>query len=213
MSTFFCRFCNIFLCLLLVTLHFSCNRESQESKEKLPRLAGISPASIDLSKVKPGDFVLKRGMGPISKMITDNFKEEVPISHCGIFVVEGDSLEIIHSVTQDFSDQDGVQRININRFLLDCTKDFLYSVRYKSSPGRNEKMAKRAIHYANQKIGFDKEGKNENTDKMSCTELLFWCMKDVYEVDVFNRIKISDHEFLGFSGLLDTAHFEIIARY
>ncbi len=172
-----------------------------------PELQSIARAEFDVSKIRAGDFILKRGKGPISKMITDNFKEKIPISHCGIFVEKGDSLVIVHSVTEDYGDKDGVQEIPVNQFLLDCSKGFLFVVRFKGEAAKNLAMSERAKHYAQQRIPFDKEVDNASSEKMSCTELLYWCMKDVYEVDYFNRIKIGNKELLGFSNLLDTSKF------
>lgn len=202
-----------FLAVAVIWVSGSCNYRQDPEPLGKEELKSISPANFDYSRVRPGDFILKRGKGPVSKMITDNFKEEIPISHCGIIVMDGDSLAIIHSVTREYGDQDGVQRIDLSRFLLDCAAGYLYVVRFESEPDLNEQMALRAWHYALNKVPFDQEVKNEDKEKMSCTELIYWCMKDVYRKDYFNRISIGDKTFLGFSGLMNKEHFKTIAHY
>lgn len=210
---FCCYFFRINFLFLLISGISGCHSKHEPPTEKSKELESVSIEKFDYSLIRPGDFILKRGKGPVSKLITDNFKEEVPISHCGIFVREGDSLAIIHSVTREFGDVDGVQRVDVSRFLRDCAAGYLYIQRFDTLPDLNEQMAARAVHYARQHVPFDKEVNNEDKEKMSCTELLYWCMKDVYGTDYFNRITINRKTFLGFAGLLDSARFTQVKRY
>jgi hypothetical protein len=198
---------------VLVFSLIACQPGSEDSERQRANMPGVSPQDFNVRLVQPGDFILKRGKGPISKLITDQFNETIPLSHCGIFVPKGDSLVIVHSVTKDFGDRDGVQEIAVNRFLLDCMKDFLYVVRFKGDTAKNREMASRAAFYAKERIPFDRQADNSNPEQMICTELLFWCMKDVYGKECFNRLKVGEKELLGFNGLLDTSNFEVVLRY
>lgn len=198
---------------VLVLALIACHPGNEDSERQRANMPSVSPQDFNIRLVQPGDFILKRGKGPISKLITDQFHEAIPLSHCGIFVPSGDSLVIVHSVTKDFGDKDGVQEIPVNRFLLDCMKEYLYVVRFKGDSLKNKEMAARAAFYVKERIPFDRQANNAQPDQMSCTELLYWCMKDVYGQECFNRLRVGDKELLGFNGMLDTNNFEVVLRY
>ena len=163
--------------------------------------------------IKSGDIVLKRGKGKVSKMITDYFKEKVPLSHCGVIVCKPDSTFIVHSVAEGYAPKDGVQTILLKDFLKDCQADYFYIVRKKTTQERNELFASKAIEYSKQNIRFDDDANNADKNEMSCTELIYWCQKDVYDSSDLTTIKIVSKDVFVFNGLLDTSKYDIIKHY
>jgi len=208
MYTLFIKNGIIWSMLFLTCLFFSCsNSDSFEEKKSL------SISNCNFEGIKTGDIVLKRGKGKVSSMITDYFKEKVPLSHCGVVVCAPDSTFIVHSVAEGYARKDGVQTILLNDFLKDCQANYFYIVRKKTSQDLSELFASKALAYAQQNIRFDDDANNADKNEMSCTELIYWCQKEVYNSSDLTTIKIINKDVFVFNGLLDTSKYEIIKHY
>lgn len=198
--------------LLLTFIIFaliSCS-DNRSAAKKQKRLA---MANCNFDGIKTGDIILKKGMGKVSNMIVSYFKEKIPLSHCAILVCNLDSTFIVHSVAKGYARKDGVQTLLLDEFMNDCEADYFYIVRQKASDAQRELFAQKAMDYAKSNIAFDEEANNENKDAMSCTELIYWCQKDVYGKSDLSTIKIVNKDVFVFNGLLDTSRFQIIKHF
>lgn len=201
------RFYLIFFAVL--TSFFSCTEEQSFEGKK----SRISYQNCDFSHVQTGDIVLKRGFGKVSRMITQGFNEKVPISHCGIIVCTKDSNFIVHSVSSGLSKIDGVQTILFKNFLDDCQSNYFYVVRKKINKNQLQAFANKALEFSQKQIPFDHEADNDLKNKMSCTELIYWCQKETFGYSDINTKSIAGKEIFVFNGLLDTSKYKIIYHY
>ena len=206
-NTFILNGYKLFLIILSFFLNSCSNAPTQEKEERL------SMASCNFDGIKSGDIVLKRGKGPVSKMITDYFKEKVPISHCGVIICAPDSIFVVHSVAGSYARKDGVQTILLKDMLNDCRPNYFYIVRKKTSNEERENFASKALSFSTQNIAFDNEADNKDKTKMSCTELIYWSQMESYGESDLTTIKAGDREIYVFNALLDTAKYEIIKHY
>lgn len=170
----------------------------------------LSIAQINLEALETGDIVLKRGNGRISKMITDYFKEKVPLSHCGVIICDTDSTYVVHSVAGSYARKDGVQTILLKDLLKDCKPNFFYVVRKKASSEERAKFAAQALAFSTQEIPFDDMAENNDMKKMSCTELIYWCQMQSYGKSDLKSISFNGKDVFVFNGFLDTAQYKII---
>jgi hypothetical protein len=196
--------------LLMIVLFSAVSCTQNKSKEKNQN---INPQQCDFTGLETGDIVLKRGFGKISNLITQYFNEKVPISHCGIIVVNNDSTFIVHSVAKSYARKDGVQTILFRDFLKDCQKDYFYIVRQKAPAADRQKFASKAIEFTQMNITFDENANNESKEQMSCTELIYWCQKETFGKSDLTTMSIAGKDLFVFNGLLDSSKFEIIKHY
>jgi hypothetical protein len=194
---------------LLSTVLFSCNTENSDASD----VQRLRAANCDFNGIKTGDIVLKRGRGRISKMIVDHFKEEIPLSHCGVVICEKDSTFIVHSIAKGYAKKDGVQTILLNDFLNDCQAKYFYIVRQKTTEEKRQEFAQKAIEYSQKNIPFDDEANNDNPNEMSCTELIYWCQKETFGYSDLTSVKIANNNVFVFNALLDTSKYNIIKHY
>ena len=218
------NFFHAFLFAVILCLSASCSRKADHQDNQNNRTltnnsfpSGIEEplllvSDFDTSGIKPGDIILKKGRGPLSAMIVEALKEKVPVSHCGIFVRQADSLCIIHSVSKRYGAKDGVQTIAINEFLKDCVKNSTLVMRYKGGSSVHAGFARHALRYASHNVPFDIEARNEDSLSMSCAELIFHASSEASDIS-WTRIKVGNVELLGFQGLQDSAVFSQIKRY
>ena len=99
---------------VLISLGFLFAQCGEEEKSNLyvhvpPEL----PDSI-YNKIADGDFIMRKGNGPLSFHIMNSTKEEY--SHCGIIVKENNKWRVIHSIDGSVAEgsEDGVQIIDLD---------------------------------------------------------------------------------------------------
>jgi hypothetical protein len=207
-KTYF-KFSLLFYCLIIVLVNSACHSNDEVNNES----QYLSVATVNLDGIETGDILLKRGNGRISNMITDFFKEKVPLSHCGIIVCSVDSTYIVHSVAGNYARKDGVQTVLLKDMLKDCRPNFFYIVRKKAAKEARENFAKKALAYTTQNIPFDDQADNQDKSKMSCTELIYWSQIESFGQSDITSINITGKEVFVFNGFLDTAKYQIIKHY
>jgi len=200
----------------LLVLLFACNNQKESStKDHEPNLAlqNIKPVSkpkFDYSILEDGDIVLKRGVGQVSSLIIKFLNEEVPLSHCGIIVIEESKCSVIHSLAKEYSGIDGIQKTSLTKFLSDAKLKDTYFVRHISPEQIRKKIAEKAMMYLDKKIPFDYNFDNSDTTTFYCLEFLDHTLKTVLKKELVQRKKVGQSEALLLNSLLDTSNFEII---
>lgn len=212
-------FC-LYIILPLGTFFHSCSSNQKKEESKSVKDDSViqreeeplaEPDSLHLQAIEAGDIILKKGRGPLSKMITEAMHESVAISHCGVFVEREGRLWIVHSVSKRYGAQDGVQFAEVNDFLKDCVKGHTYIMRYRGSIELRKQIATRAMAYAGRGIPFDVEANNADSSAMSCAEVLYHSMNHLEDIK-WKTIPVGRTEWLGFSSFLDSMKFKELQR-
>jgi len=200
------------LAILLAFLQVLSCKESKNSDLNIQ--TKLDPfKDLDFSKLKNGDIVVKKGKGALSFMIVNKLKEKVPLSHCGVVCKNQDSVYIIHSVAKELTGVDGVQSIEFKKFTEDCMKELLYIVRLKKDESVRENVYLTAKNYLSRAVPFDYKIDNNDSLKVSCSELVYWSIFNATGQDLFARVSVENQPVLAFNSLLDSTNFEIIYHY
>lgn len=146
-------------------------------------------------------------------MIAKKLNEKVPLSHCGIILEEGGNKYIIHSVAEELTGIDGVQKTGMIDFTADCVKDLLYIVRLKKDKKVREKIAMQAELFMKSSIPFDYELNFGDASRLNCSELVYHSLIYATGVDYFEKIALENQVALSFNSLLDTNRFEMVYHY
>jgi hypothetical protein len=170
--------------------------------------------SFNYHNLENGDIIIKRGKGFVSNMIVKYLKEDIPISHCGIIIVENESVYIIHSVAKEISARDGIQTASIDDFLNDSYKESLFIVRphFHDSVIKANYLAK-AKAYLQLKIPFDYDFNLEDESKIYCSELIYCCYDKDDRTEIFKTKLVNGQKVVLFNSFLNDRHFEIIDKY
>ena len=161
---------NIYLILLLTLFSCDSEKKSQTDNSSLQRNKILKSIT---SKGQSGDVILKNGYGLVSKSIVKILNEEIPLSHCGILIKDtiNNNFYIVHSVARQVSDIDGVQKIELSKFLNDVKPQDLYLLRYKTDSVA--KIKAEALCLLNSKIPFDHKYNLYNDDELYCSEFIY----------------------------------------
>ncbi|MBW7942244.1 MAG: hypothetical protein H3C64_07540 [Candidatus Kuenenia stuttgartiensis] len=172
--------------------------------------------SIDEKNLlEEGDIILRRGEGFVSSVISNLNEADYQISHCAI-LVQKDSVEwyVIHTVSSDLSDIDGVQTEKLDRFTSESVDSTIVVLRFKADKEKRQQIAERARYYLYKKIPFDNAFNIADSTEFYCSELIYKVFLDVMESDVFEERHQTNHpNFLTFNVFLDNRKFDIIINH
>ncbi|GIM55531.1 YiiX/YebB-like N1pC/P60 family cysteine hydrolase [Capnocytophaga cynodegmi] len=169
-------FFSFFLLFLWGSFHFffwvDRNQESKliRQNQKITRLS-----QDDLKKIQQGDIILRRGYGFFSDLISKKLNDSVfDVTHSGILYLKGDKWWVIHSLSSDASDTDGMQEQSLNQFLKGSVPEKIIVVRPKNiTKEQGQQIVNQAKYYLQKKVPFDRMGVIDEPSQMYCTELIW----------------------------------------
>ena len=103
--------------IIAYKLFFYFDKKS-EQKAILKNEAITRLSEDELSKIEEGDFILRRGFGFFSDYISKELNSgPIDVTHAGIIIKRNDSLYVVHSLSSDVTDVDGLQLQPLKEFL------------------------------------------------------------------------------------------------
>lgn len=168
----------------------------------------------DIAKLKNGDIILRKGHGSVSDIIDNMYPTGYHLSHCGVLIKENDSLYVVHTVSSELSQVDGVQTEALDKFVRESVRNSIMVVRPKQDSITRDKIAEATLSFLDKGIKFDHSFDISDTTKFYCTELIFQAYLKVFGEDMFTERLSTDHpNYLGIDALLDTTKFERIITH
>lgn len=181
-----------------------------ESKEK--NVYAIKTEEKEL--LQNGDIIMRKGGGYVSGVINDMFNTGYQLSHCGVVLRNGDSLMVVHTVSSELSNVDGVQAEPLDKFVSESVRNSIVVVRYKASDSIRNEIAKAAKSYEFKHKEFDHKFDLADTSEFYCTELIHYSFMDVYHKDMFPERLETDHpNFLSLNAFLDEKKFDVVLAH
>ena len=196
--------------------YFGFNHFRLENQEKSENKTQYRLSTDEIAKLRNGDIIMRKGEGFVSGVINDLFNTGYNLSHCGIVLVENDSVKVIHTVSSELSKIDGVQTESLKKFVRESVLNTIMVVRYKADEETGNLIASASKEYLTPQRhkAFDHKFDLADTTKFYCTELIHYSYLDVFQKDMFTERMQSDHpNFLGLNAFLDTTKFEIILNH
>lgn len=148
-----------------------CTYRNENSHPKEPYL--LTPE--DKALLQNGDIILRKGEGFLSQFICNQLNDTIDVSHCGIIIRNQDQLQVIHALSKDVSDIDGVQSCSIDQFTQESVKASTYIVRFKGDS--THLLASQAQYYLSIRKPFDRLFDLHDTTSFFCSELVFHILK------------------------------------
>jgi hypothetical protein len=207
----------VLFCLALVAYKafFYFDRQS-EQKEVFLNKAVTRLNDVEMSKIRTGDIILRRGFGFFSDHIASTLNHGITdVTHAGIIVKRNNTWCVIHSLSSDVTDVDGVQIQTLSDFLQYSAPDKIIVTRAKnSSSAFGNTVAVRAEYYLKKKIPFDHQGIIDNDSELFCTELIWKILeKDLhYYHDLPVEHSARKKFFYSMAQMYNTAYYGIIVN-
>lgn len=170
-------------------------------------------SSESYSKIQEGDFILRRGHGMISDLISSHINKGIlDVTHVGILHEINDDWFVIHSMSSEVSHFDGVQIQPLHRFLFDSKPDKTTVTRLKNiSISQAKEISKKALHYVEIKVPFDSYGNLDDGSKLFCTELVWRILEiDLCFVQPEISIELRKERYYQIASLYDERFFDVV---
>lgn len=168
-------FTYLFLSLTVILL-IGCNQSEEESTVYV-HIPPTMPDSV-YNKLEEGDIILRKGNGALSFHIMNATKEEY--SHCGIIVKEEGVWRVIHSMGGSVSkkEKDGLQIMDLDDFVSHAADSMLFICRATFQDSLGTKIRDGAYRFLKEETPFDHAFNLFTRDKIYCSELLFYILRD-----------------------------------
>ncbi|WP_417356715.1 YiiX/YebB-like N1pC/P60 family cysteine hydrolase [Flavobacterium sp.] len=167
----------------------------------------------EISLIKEGDFILRKGFGHFSDFIAQNLNHgSYDITHCGIIIKKDDEFYVVHSLSSDVSDIDGVQAQPLETFLSYSTPQKIIVTRTKNITDKiGHNIALQAAQYCKLQIPFDSQGTIDDSGSFYCTELIWHILeKDLQLVKLPKEHEERKKFFYAVENIYSTDYFDII---
>lgn len=203
---FVSSFLFLFFCVVVLFI-YSCNEKTIKKNIILPEFWSLETLK---NNVEDGDIILKMGYGPISKIISTQLSEEYSLSHCAIIFKKDTNLYLIHSVSGEIAESDGVQMSSIEDFYRDIKPNSLFVLRHKSKSEIRKNISTKAKYYLDKKTPFDSDFNNNDSCKLYCSELVNIALLRTYNKNYFQTKKIGYTNVYTFNSILKSNDFDIV---
>lgn len=167
----------------------------------------------DFQKIKEGDFILRRGYGLFSDLVAERLNDSlIDVTHAGILTQKNNHWYVIHSLSSDVSEIDGMQKQPLATFLKYSQPQKIIITRVKdTTPSVGAQITHKAQQYLMQKIPFDHKGDYENADALYCTELIWRILETDLNILTLPQDKNKRKKLmLTMNGLYNPAYFDLI---
>lgn len=204
----------VFFCFLLVSYKafFYFDRKS-ESKGVTQNQAVTRLTPVELAKIHEGDFILRRGFGFFSDYISTTLNQGViDVTHAGIIVKRNGKWFVIHSLSSDVTDVDGVQIQPLGTFLYYSAPGKIIITRAKNADvDTGKKITLLAESYLQKQIPFDHDGTIDDDSELFCTELIWKILeKDLHYSTIPTEPKARKKFFYTMTPMYSTEYFDIV---
>ena len=165
--------------------------------------------------LQEGDIIFRHGYGIISDAIVKYAKENYPISHCGIVVLDSlGELAVIHTVSNTLANIDGMQLDKLDKFIRESQVNSVIVSRYHSLDSTlSTRIAEHAKYYLSRQIPFDNNFDCEDSTKFFCTEFVWRVFNEVAEVDLYKLLSSQRVDCMNFAAFLHPARFSILINH
>ena len=160
----------------------------------------------ELGLLRSGDIVLRMGYGVVSALL-ESSSGGMGVSHCGILTGEAPDFTVIHSISAELSEMDGVQTCPLSEFVRGAKQGSFVAVRCRVAEA--EDMVRHANRYLQQRIPFDLTFDIRDSSKIFCSELLYLSILNASGYPIFDTEKMDFH----FASFFDEDIFQRVINH
>lgn len=167
-------------------------------------------SATEISRLRTGDVLLRRGFGAVSEFISDFLGEPYPVTHCGLLIVHrSDSVQVLHTLSDE--DHDGIFYQPLADFLKESKENTLAVVRLKVSESEKRQVLSEIERLRTKNIPFDMGFDDSDTTKMYCAELKRYVFRQVLGKDIMpDRARRMKIDVIRMSNFFNPEYFELV---
>lgn len=175
---------------------------------------GDALTDSELSRLKTGDIILRRGEGMVSNTIAKVLNEPYDVTHSGILLSYNEGWVVVHALSDDSRDIDGIIAQPLEQFLAESRKNSTIIVRYCDMDQAKQDFRSTVLSYMNRGLTFDKGFDIYDESAFYCSELIQHVFMDCFNRDIFpQRISLPQTDLLKYTYLFNEQQFQPIVNH
>jgi len=123
--------------------------------------------------LQTGDMIFRSGMDEVSRAARSFNRKDTSFSHCGILMVENDSIFVYHALGGSYNPSQRLMRQALDSFCNPAENNAFAVYRFPLKPSQNQKLQETVRAYYRAGIRFDLYFDYKSDDKMYCAEFVF----------------------------------------
>lgn len=168
--------------------------------------------SEELAQLKHGDVILRRGYGMVSRIISNQLKGDYNLSHCGVVVERDSQLFVVHTVSSNVSEIDGMQVHPIAEFIRQSRPQSVV-VNRLIDPKARLLLAEGALEYLKAEILFDHNFDITDSTHLYCSEMIWRSLKNKAGIDIFEGLYDEEGAWYTFDTFFNPSYFETVINH
>lgn len=175
---------------------------------------GDALTDSELSRLKTGDIILRRGEGMVSNTIAKVLDEPYDVTHSGILLSYKEGWVVVHALSDDSRDIDGIIAQPLEQFLAESRNNSTIIVRYCDMDQAKQDFRSTVLSYMNRGLTFDKGFDIYDESAFYCSELIQHVFMDCFNKDIFpQRISLPQTDLLKYTYLFNEQQFQPIVNH
>lgn len=170
--------------------------------------------SREIAALHTGDIILRRGEGLVSNTIAKVLNEPYDVTHSGILMSYQDGWVVVHALSDDSRDINGIIAQPLEQFLAESRKGSTIIVRYCDMHQAKQDIRTTVLRYMDKNLPFDKGFDIYDDSAFYCSELIQHVFMDCFSKDIFpQRISLPQTDLLKYTFLFNEQHFQPIVNH
>jgi hypothetical protein len=145
--------------------------------------------------IKSGDIILRNGTDEVSRTARSFNRIDTSFSHCGIVLLENDSLFVYHALGGSYNPSQKLRRDPIDNFCLPPEADRFAIYRYDLQQQQTDSLSSIVRGYYAAGLRFDLYFNFLTDDRMYCSEFVFKCLNRSLSGALSETIKAREWPF------------------
>lgn len=139
--------------------------------------------------IKNGDLIFRNGTDEVSQAARSFNRIDTSFSHCGILLVEHDSIFVYHALGGQYNPDQKLRRDPLDSFCSPAEADKFAVYRYTLQPLQNDSLTAIVQRYYRNELKFDLYFNFLTDDRMYCSEFVFKSLDRALSGELRQEIK------------------------
>lgn len=156
--------------------------------------------------LRPGDIIMRRGYGMISRMISTRLEGAYPLSHCGVVIERQGRLYVVHTVSSNVSDFDGMQIQPLDDFVRQSKPNSIAVTRLNDSLDVAI-LIRESLRYLEAQVPFDHDFDLHDASTLYCSEMIWRSLNEGGGHDIYTGLYDREGAWYSFDAFFNPEYF------
>lgn len=174
--------------------------------------SGYQLTEDEIRVLRHGDVIMRRGYGMVSRIIANQLEGSYNLSHCGVIVERDNELYVVHTVSSNVSEIDGMQVHPIAEFVRQSRPQSIVVNRLVDEQA-SVLLAEGALEYLREAVLFDHNFDINDSTHLYCSEMIWRSLKNKAGIDLFEGLYNEEGAWYTFDTFFNPKYFTNVINH